>query len=65
MENSSKVTEFIKVRKVKPSKVGQKCPVCSGFGTLKYGQIKCHGCEGKGFILVPAEEVETKRGGFL
>ncbi len=60
MENSLKVTEFIKVRKVKPSQVGQKCPVCSGFGTLKYGTIKCHGCNGKGFILVPAIEVEEE-----
>lgn len=58
MENPFKNTEFVKVRKVKPSQVGQKCPVCSGFGTLKYGKIKCHGCDGKGFILVPAEEVE-------
>jgi hypothetical protein len=57
MENPSKTTEFVKVRKVKPSQVGQKCPVCSGFGTLKFGKIKCHGCKGKGFILVPAEEV--------
>ncbi len=61
MEKSSKTTEFVKVSKVKPSKVGQKCPVCSGFGTLRYGQIKCHGCDGKGFILVPVEEVEEVR----
>lgn len=64
MENSQKNNDFVKVRKVKPSKIGQKCPVCSGFGTLKYGAIRCHGCDGKGFILVPAEEVaEVQRGG--
>lgn len=61
MENSQKNTIFVKVRKVKPSQVGQKCPVCSGFGTLKYGTVKCHGCDGKGFILVPAEEIEEVR----
>ncbi len=58
MENSQKTTTFVKVRKVKPTQVGQKCPVCSGFGTLKYGAVKCHGCGGKGFILVPAIEIE-------
>ena len=58
MENPEK--SFTKVRKVKPTHVGQKCPVCAGFGTLKFGQIKCHGCEGKGYILVPAIEVEAR-----
>jgi len=61
MENSQKTTVFVKVRKVKPSQVGQKCPVCSGFGTLKYGTAECHGCNGKGFILVPAVEMEEER----
>jgi len=65
MEKSQNTTTFVKVRKVKPSQVGQKCPVCSGFGTLKFGKIKCHGCDGKGFILVPAEEVDgSQKGGF-
>ena len=30
----------------------QKCPVCNGFGTLKYGSIKCHGCNGRGWITI-------------
>lgn len=58
MKIQHRITEFVKVRKLKPSYVGQKCPICNGFGTLKYGRIKCHGCEGRGFILIPA--VETK-----
>jgi DnaJ-class molecular chaperone len=33
----------------------QKCPVCNGFGTLKYGQIKCQGCNGKGFVVINNE----------
>lgn len=61
MENPHKQTQFVKVRKVKPSQIGQKCPVCSGYGTLKYGKIICHACKGKGFILVPAIEVEEQR----
>ena len=48
-----------KVKKVAPTHVGQKCPVCSGFGNLKYGEIVCHACGGKGYILIPAEEVKA------
>lgn len=32
--------------------VSQKCPVCNGFGTLKYGSITCKACNGKGFIVI-------------
>lgn len=48
------------------SVVAQKCPVCNGFGTLKYGSILCHACEGRGYILIPdqkdyaAEELEER-----
>lgn len=31
----------------------EKCPVCNGFGTLKYGRILCHACKGKGYIVIP------------
>jgi DnaJ-class molecular chaperone len=47
--------------KFKVTHLAQKCPVCNGFGTLKYGTIKCHGCDGKGYILIPAEEVKNGR----
>ena len=29
-----------------------RCPVCNGFGTLKYGTIKCRACNGEGFITL-------------
>ena len=29
-----------------------KCIVCNGFGTLKFGQITCHACKGKGYITI-------------
>lgn len=29
-----------------------KCPVCNSFGTLKFGTLICHGCNGKGFIVI-------------
>jgi len=35
------------------SVVAQKCPVCNGFGTLKWGQIVCHACLGTGYITIP------------
>ena len=51
---------FIKTKRTKATHVGQKCPVCGGYGTLKYGTLKCHGCKGRGYILVPAVEVEVR-----
>ena len=42
MEGSSKFT-------------AQKCPVCNGFGTLKYGELKCHGCGGNGIVTINNE----------
>ena len=39
-----------------PSSIAQRCPVCNGFGTLKWGTIKCQACEGRGYVLVPAKE---------
>ncbi|KKT67623.1 MAG: hypothetical protein UW60_C0003G0031 [Candidatus Woesebacteria bacterium GW2011_GWA2_44_33] len=49
------------------SVVAQKCPVCNGFGTLKFGSLLCHACEGKGYILIPdqkfcvIEELEERK----
>ncbi|OGY23837.1 MAG: hypothetical protein A2172_05385 [Candidatus Woykebacteria bacterium RBG_13_40_15] len=37
-----------------PEKLAQRCPVCNGFGTLKYGEKVCQACSGKGYVLVPA-----------
>jgi len=40
----------------------QKCPVCNGFGTLKYGSLVCHACNSKGYILVHDQvDLETER----
>lgn len=61
MENQSlKPDGFTKVKKVKPTHVGQKCPVCNSFGTVGHIKKICHGCQGKGYVLVPATEVEDK-----
>lgn len=40
-----------------------KCPVCNTFGTVTRERIKCHGCNGKGYIIVDNRtglSVETK-----
>ena len=42
--------------KIEVKKIPFKCPVCGGFGTLKYGAIVCHGCNGTGFIIVKQDE---------
>lgn len=43
------------------SVVAQRCPVCNGFGTLKYGSILCHACEGKGYILIhERKDIESR-----
>jgi RecJ-like exonuclease len=47
--------------KVKPTHLGQTCPVCNGFGTLRNGTKTCQGCGGKGYILIPAEEVHERK----
>lgn len=49
----------IKVLRVKAKHLPIECPVCHGFGTLKYGAKVCQGCSGQGFILVDAEEVKN------
>ena len=39
--------------KVVPEVHSETCPVCNGFGSLKYGSVVCHGCKGNGYIFVP------------
>jgi DnaJ-class molecular chaperone len=35
--------------------VNQRCGLCNGFGTLKYGEIVCKACAGKGIVVVDQE----------
>jgi DnaJ-class molecular chaperone len=56
-----KIATFIKVKTVVPTHVGQRCPVCNGYGSVGIVSPKqCHACSGHGYILVPAEERETR-----
>jgi DnaJ-class molecular chaperone len=45
----------VSIKELEPEVYAQRCPVCNGFGTLKHGTLKCQGCEGKGYILVPTK----------
>ena len=41
------------VKEVVPEVHAEKCVVCNGFGSLKYGELVCHACKGKGYIIIP------------
>lgn len=43
---------------IRIKKVPFKCPNCNGWGTVRYEKIKCHSCEGKGFIIIDQEKGE-------
>lgn len=53
----------ISTTQIKPSYIAQKCPVCNGWGTVSFKHITCHACDGKGFILIPAEKEGKKEYG--
>lgn len=46
-------TTQINIQNVTPKYYAQICPVCHGFGSLKYGSKVCQGCEGHGYIVLP------------
>lgn len=35
-----------------PKVLPVKCVVCNGYGTVLRDKIQCHGCKGRGYILV-------------
>jgi len=46
----------VKKETPKPKYVPVRCVVCNGHGTVTYQRITCHGCKGKGFILIETQE---------
>lgn len=48
--------EFRETQKVEPQQVPFKCPVCNGFGSLKYGAVECHACRGLGYVVIPVRK---------
>ena len=47
--------------KVEVKRIPFRCPVCNGYGTLKHGQMECHGCKGKGFVVIDNEDKYDKQ----
>lgn len=45
-----------KVQDVKPIGIPFRCVVCNSYGTLSSGTKICHGCGGKGYIIIPTEK---------
>lgn len=41
------------IKSVIPMNHAEKCPVCSGFGTVSKKQKVCHACNGDGWVIVP------------
>jgi len=31
----------------------ERCPVCSGHGSVNYGKQMCHACNGRGYLVLP------------
>ena len=52
----------LQISKVVPKYYAQVCPVCNGFGTLKYGSKICQACQGSGYLIVPTGEAEKRDG---
>jgi DnaJ-class molecular chaperone len=56
-----KISQTI-VQTIEPELIAQRCPVCNGFGTLRYGQKVCQACDGKGYVLIPVRMEGEKYG---
>ena len=39
-----------------------RCVVCNGFGSLKYGAIKCQACKGSGYVVIDQEKPAVNGG---
>jgi DnaJ-class molecular chaperone len=51
------------VKTLTPENFAQRCPVCNGHGNLNYGRKVCHGCQGKGFLILPVAKIISEEEG--
>ena len=56
MNDQNEGTKEPSTNNLQPSLVPVKCVLCQGWGSFSYGKKICNGCQGKGYILVPAKE---------
>jgi DnaJ-class molecular chaperone len=49
--------------KLTPENFAQRCPVCNGHGDLNYGKKVCHGCGGKGYLVLPVKKTKLEEEG--
>jgi DnaJ-class molecular chaperone len=55
-------SEELAVKTLIPENFAQRCPVCNGHGDLNYGKKVCHGCHGKGFLILPIKKITAEEG---
>ena len=53
MKNKNTPEIIYKIVEVKPTVHAERCVVCNGFGTLKYGEKLCQACSGRGYVVIP------------
>lgn len=51
--------DFLEIKPVKAKYLPVRCVVCGGFGHVSNQHITCHGCQGRGFILVETKDEEV------
>lgn len=53
--------ELTQTKTLTPENFAQRCPVCNGHGDLNYGKKICHGCKGKGYLILPVKSEEGEK----
>ncbi len=61
MEENNDPNQKTIIKEVTPQFHSERCPVCNGFGTLKYNTKTCQGCYGKGYVIVPNFNLEGEK----
>jgi DnaJ-class molecular chaperone len=49
--------------KLNPENFAQRCPVCNGHGDLNFGKKICHGCKGRGYLILPIKKITGEEEG--
>jgi len=63
IKNDTDKTPVINGVDIRPKFIPFRCVVCNGFGSLKYGAIKCQACQGSGYVVIDQEKPVPDKGG--